>query len=209
MLEFVANPEEVARLSAAERVWVSSGRSAESIDAEFLDNAEAVRNTVLRRLVETGSDDYAEVRGLRLGSVTATPAKHLIGLAKAYLRSVDACTCSAFNPPCPTCSDDAVALAKVRIDGCELVDVCALARRWVLSPRALSYWFPIIEAMRETLEQVCCGSAEDGSFRGIVRATSNRLEQDMEALDYNATLQEQVGGLKRDLSQLEDEGRTA
>jgi hypothetical protein len=96
------------------------------------------------------------VSGLRFDRLTASSKDDAVALAQAFLRSIAACTCSAFNPPCPTCSDDAVALAKVRVDGCDVIDVCALERSWVLSPRALGYWVPVVDMFRQCLEQACC-----------------------------------------------------
>ena len=47
-------------------------------------------------------------------------------------------------------------MARVQVEDCEVVDVCALERHWVLTPRNLAYWFPIVEALRELLERRCC-----------------------------------------------------
>jgi hypothetical protein len=118
-----------------------------------------MRGRILHALTgsgQTACDDYRRLSALRFDRLTASSKGDAIALAEAFLRTIAACTCSAFNPPCPTGSDNAVALAMVRVDGCEVIDVCALERRWVLSPRALGYWVPVVEMFRRCLEQACC-----------------------------------------------------
>ena len=46
-----------------------------------------------------------------------------------------------------------------------MTEVCALERHWVLSPRALGYWIPVVEMFRACLEQACCGPYEGGGGR--------------------------------------------
>jgi hypothetical protein len=141
------------------------GTSASEAERAFVVGAEQIRNRILRDLRaghQTTCDEYRTVASMRFDRLTSDSKQDAVTLGQAYLRSVHACACSALHPPCQTCTDDAVALAKVRVDGCDVIEVCALERRWVLSPRALAYWFPVVERMRPMLEQACCGPLSGG-----------------------------------------------
>ena len=81
-------------------------------------------------------------------------------VAAALYELLTECACGAMNPPCPCCTDPAVALAAVKVDGCEVVEICALERRWVAGPRALSYWMPMLEQARARMARLCCGDRE-------------------------------------------------
>jgi len=65
------------------------------------------------------------------------------------------CVCMALNPPCEPCNDTGVLLACLKIKDCEVVEICNLDRRFVITPAALRYWlsFGEIEAV---LRQFCC-----------------------------------------------------
>jgi len=133
--------------------------SPDEADSAYVTGAEWMRGRILHALTgsgQTSCDDYRRVSGLRFDKLTASSKDDALALAEAFLRSIAAPVCSAFNPPCPSETDDAVALAKVHVDGCEVTDICALERRWVLSPRALGYWFPVVEMFRDCLQQACC-----------------------------------------------------
>ena len=69
------------------------------------------------------------------------------------------CVCAAINPSCAPCDDVAVVLAEVKIDGCEVVDICNLARRYPLTGTALRYWLPIDWLVCEA-ERICCAEAD-------------------------------------------------
>jgi hypothetical protein len=72
-----------------------------------------------------------------------------------YLRE---CICSALNPPCPPCDDPAVLLACLRVEGCEVRDICNLERTFVLTPVAFRYWMPFLRSFGNILERMCCDS---------------------------------------------------
>ena len=104
-----------------------------------------------------GCRDYTRLAGLRFDQSTPTrrgrrPAgPDLPGLIMA------GCLCDAANPPCPTCTELRVPLARVRTSRAATSSTSAsLERQWVLSPRALNYWFPVVEAVRELLRERCC-----------------------------------------------------
>jgi hypothetical protein len=145
-------------------------QTAAEVERAFVSGAERIRDRILRDLGAGGRttcDEYRKVSKMRFDGLTSESAKDAVALGQAYLRSARECSCAALHPPCPTCTDDAVALARVRVDGCHVIEVCALERRWVLSPRALGYWLPFVERLRPLLEQACCaalpGSAEPPS----------------------------------------------
>jgi hypothetical protein len=159
-----AQPD-LSDLGPLDRAWLAEGTTAHEAEQEYVAGAERMRRRILRDLAgrgQTSCDEYRRVNGMRFDRLSAASKDDAVTLGQAFVRSLAACTCSAFNPPAPTCTDDAVVLAKVRVDGCDVTDVCALERRWVLSPRALGYWFPVVEMFRHCLEQACCEPAASG-----------------------------------------------
>jgi hypothetical protein len=72
------------------------------------------------------------------------------------------CVCAALNPPCLPCEDLAVVLAEVTIDGCEVVEVCNLVRRYALTGTALRYWLPV-DWLLCHVEQFCCDEPDPRS----------------------------------------------
>src|SRR6266545_43894 len=69
------------------------------------------------------------------------------------------CICAAVNPPCAPCDDEAVVLAKVTVESCEVVEICNQARRHAVTGTALRYWLPL-EWLYCELEKACCGDAD-------------------------------------------------
>jgi hypothetical protein len=127
--------------------------------AEFVRGAEVVRTRILGDLARRGlgtCDDYRTVSHLSFDGLNDASRHAAISLGQAYLRSAAACSCAALHPPCPTWTDDAVALARVRVVGCDVTEVCSLERRWVLAPRSLDYWFPVVSMLRDAVEPGCC-----------------------------------------------------
>jgi hypothetical protein len=70
------------------------------------------------------------------------------------------CLCAAVNPPCAPCDDEAVVLAKVTVECCEVVEICNLARRHAVTGTALRYWLPL-EWLYCELEKACCGEPDN------------------------------------------------
>lgn len=68
------------------------------------------------------------------------------------------CICRAFNPPCASCDDTGVLLACIRVRDCNVVEVCNMARTYVLSPAAMRYWLPPITWLGDLLAKLCCPS---------------------------------------------------
>jgi hypothetical protein len=79
-------------------------------------------------------------------------------LAEAYERYVMDCVCLALNPPCAPCTDMGVLLACLEVDeeACEVVEICNLKRKFVITPTALRYWLPPIGILGELVEELCC-----------------------------------------------------
>ena len=82
------------------------------------------------------------------------------------------CVCAAVNPPCAPCEDDALVLAVVAVDRCEVVEICNQARRHAITGTALRYWMPI-EWLYCEIEKACCGDADKvkvlAQARGVLR----------------------------------------
>ena len=87
-------------------------------------------------------DDDPKAAAARADAALArTATERLLDALIRYLRQ---CICDAINPPCPPCDDPAVLLACLRVEGCEVVDICNLERTFVLTPVAMRYWMPFL-----------------------------------------------------------------
>jgi hypothetical protein len=91
---------------------------------------------------------------LRTGANLTVKSSNRLG--DLVIRYVRECICAALNPPCPPCDDPAVLLACLRIEDCEVVDICNLERTFVLTPVALRYWMPFLRSIGDLLERACC-----------------------------------------------------
>jgi hypothetical protein len=106
-------------------------------------------------------------------------AQTVIGAIRQILLD---CVCAAINPPCTPCEDTAVVLADVTIDGCEVTDICNLARRYPLTGTALGYWLPVDWLLCEA-EQICCGKPTESKMFSHVRGVLHALgENDKRSL---------------------------
>ncbi|MFI0820874.1 hypothetical protein ACH4TX_32740 [Streptomyces sp. NPDC021098] len=78
-------------------------------------------------------------------------------LATAVRRFLTDAACATLNPPCGDCTDTDVLLARVELDGCDVVRVCSATREQVL-PGGSAYgeWLPKLYRLRELAERVCC-----------------------------------------------------
>jgi hypothetical protein len=65
--------------------------------------------------------------------------------------------CRALLPPCPPCDDPAVLLATLEIRDCEVLDICNLERKLVLTGPNIRYWFPV-NLVGDLLESLCCAA---------------------------------------------------
>ena len=70
------------------------------------------------------------------------------------------CFCDNINPPCPACTDLGVLLACLEVRDCEVVRICNLERKFVLTPVALRYWFPILCQIGQAIEEQCCPAVD-------------------------------------------------
>jgi len=77
-------------------------------------------------------------------------------LAPMLNRFVLDCFCRNVLPPCRPCTDLGVLLACLEVDECEVVEICNLVRKLVLTPVSIDYWLP--RACR-TLTDLCCPEA--------------------------------------------------
>jgi hypothetical protein len=177
VLELAEARADLSTLGVEGRAWLAEGLTPEAAQHMYSTGGELVRTKVLGKLT-TGCEAYRKLSAMSFGKLSSTSPADAAILARMYGETVGACACSAFNPPCPACADDAVAIAKVHVENCEVTDVCALERRWLPTPRALSYWFPIVEMFRRNLADYCC--APDGERRSPVSATESEV---LEAVD--------------------------
>ena len=129
---------------------------------------------LLERAERAGATDCtlaAEVAAVRIPVITRTPddskdivedpgqaddlqaaAARLVTLTRRYVIS---CVCTAVNPPCPSCTDDAVLLAGIDVLDCDVQNVCQVVRQNVPTGPALRYWLAL-ERVPALLEKLCC-----------------------------------------------------
>jgi hypothetical protein len=172
ILNTAKEQQDLAAVGVQDQMLLGQGFSATEAEEAYVRDATRLRSRVLHGLVASGRSgcrEYRDVAGLKLDRLDERAAAEAKVLGRSFLTLFARCLCSAVNPPCPTCTDALVPIARVRVDGCDVVEVCALERHWVHSPRALAYWFPVVEAVRETLECRCCGE-ERCEKKGVVRA---------------------------------------
>jgi hypothetical protein len=153
------DPKQLAALGTAERIWLSEGTDAADAEATYVADAEALRGRLLNELERTGRGNCAErdvIGGLPLNRLDTNSRDHARTLARSFLSIIASCLCDLVNPPCPSCTETRVPLARIRIEDCRVTDVCALSRQWVLAPRTLNYWVPAVDMIRTLLIQRCC-----------------------------------------------------
>jgi hypothetical protein len=80
-------------------------------------------------------------------------------LVQILLDLVSECVCMALLPPCAPCDDMDVELACIRVQGCDVVEICNLSRHFVLAPASMRYWFGVGRIER-LAEQLCCPTEE-------------------------------------------------
>ena len=224
LLNTVAEQPDLSQLGPIDRGWLRAGTMPGEAERTFVTKADAAQGEVLRELTnqgQAGSEEFRSVSAMRFERFNERSASDLVRLASIFLRMANACTCAAFNPPCATCTDDAVEIAKVKVDGCDVVDVCELDRRWVLSPRAVGYWMPVVDELRGLLERICCGydkkrlpdegadEQETSTPYALVIQTGKRLQEnvvsvsgDEATLRAMADLQRQLDAVTRRLDKL-------
>jgi len=162
MRSLLQDPAALAQLSDLDRVWLTQGLTQTHAAAAYSAGAEQVRAATLRGLTTRGRSGcaaYRVVAGLGLDRLDATSIDAARMLADRYIEVLD-CLCDAVNPPCPTCTDPRVLLARIQVEGCDVVDVCDVVRRWVVGPRTLTYWLPIEQLLHGLLVDRCCSSCE-------------------------------------------------
>jgi hypothetical protein len=83
-------------------------------------------------------------------------------LASAVVQYVAGCVCASLLPPCGDCADSDVLLARLEVDDCEVLRICA-AERDQLLPGGPGYsaWLPVLYQARALAERVCCQPAPD------------------------------------------------
>jgi hypothetical protein len=98
-------------------------------------------------------------------------------LVRVYIRMLENCICDALLPACPPCDETGVLLACLEVRDCQVVDICNLERRFVLTAPNFRYWFPVY-AFGDLLERFCCvgikrgRTAEDIAKSSLVRPTT-------------------------------------
>lgn len=100
-----------------------------------------------------------DVESIRIPGENATAEewrRALTQLHEAWVRYLKDCICAAFNPPCAPCDDPGVLLACLTVKDCEVIEICNLKRKFVISGPALRYWLPPLNMLGDLLEKLCC-----------------------------------------------------
>ncbi len=131
------------------------------------DLASATANLRLRRpsraFVRT---EWKDLRAAALATDLSAPqtpeaaqtlVKDSVQEIREFLLEILECLCEAFLPPCPQPKDLAVLLARLRVEECDVLEICNAVRKVVLSPLALGYLESSHRYWRKTLETFCCG----------------------------------------------------
>jgi len=77
-------------------------------------------------------------------------------LVTAIISVIRKCLCESVFPPCPDCTDTGVLLACLKVRDCEIVDICNLERKFVVSSAAVRYWNVPGRFFKQLMEYVCC-----------------------------------------------------
>jgi hypothetical protein len=109
---------------------------------------------LLREVRTTKRPTLPKGTGLKAGAEQlAEMVETFGGLLGLYAQQA---VCACLLPPCPECKDMAVLLASLRVQKCEVVEVCNLARTFVLTGPALRYWVPLVGLLGKAVEHLCC-----------------------------------------------------
>jgi hypothetical protein len=147
-----------ARLLMITKGFIFEPRDLESSVAPMM----ALRKELLDRLDRSPRRSdcrlLPDVLAIRLPDPEAITgwAEASMALSDAWSRYLKDCFCAAINPPCGPCDDPAVLLACLEVKDCEVVEICNLKRKFVISPTALRYWLPPLNYLGDLLEQLCC-----------------------------------------------------
>ncbi|XVV15533.1 hypothetical protein ACQP2X_14670 [Actinoplanes sp. CA-131856] len=89
-------------------------------------------------------------------------------LTAAVRRFVTDAACATLNPPAIDCTDTDVLLARLELDGCDVVRVCSATREQVL-PGGSAYgeWLSKLAPLRHLAQQICCEPAPERHRTGI------------------------------------------
>jgi hypothetical protein len=165
---YAANPFEAAPASDELQLLRSGMATGNRQLARLRVDAAQLRNFLAERLSRsarlTSCDLLDRLHRVRLGDgegITIDDAervsKTVEELAAILLEHMRDCLCLALNPACaPPCDDPAVLLASLELRDCEVIEICNMSRRFVLSPAALRYWLPPLGMLGTLLERACC-----------------------------------------------------
>ncbi len=160
-------------------------------------------------------DDFAT--GLD-GSQVERLSRSALRIALILLEYLRDCVCLALNPVCSDCKDPRVLLACLEVRDCEVVDICNMSRRFVLSPAAMRYWLPPLSSLGDLIERFCCEyefglPAEDPTYDDFYRRETQYIaHQPLRSpafADADPRVTEAADALSVDTGRLESIGRAA
>jgi hypothetical protein len=128
---------------------------------DLIDRSPHLVHCNLRKRVLALQPDPPDPNSPATPAGAVTPAAPTSGTAYQQLVAIfldlyKECVCESLLPPCPSCDDPGVLLACLKVRDCDVIEICNLGRRFVLSPVALRYWLGG-DRLGAILEQFCCG----------------------------------------------------
>jgi hypothetical protein len=202
-------PSEVRRSTEALR-FASNTPYDMPIQNELQNRMERVRDWLLGQIDRRGL--YADCKLRELVQTIRVPQSNqpdtavmnaAMELARAFLRYLIDCICAALNPPCTPCEDQGVKLACVEVEDCEVLRICNLERKFVLSWPAIRYWVPLLKNIGDAFESLCCELGRKLEYRPVKRDTVEapieyRSRHFQEAAPRSAVVEEEpLSGLLR------------
>jgi len=205
----MAQPLEAEASKRAEVTALAGGLAyTRELEDRLVKSVEVVRDDLLAerypavKLTPVWRARLAQVRRAALppekeAALTANRLKQLRDntqvVLNAKLQNAVKCVCGALNPPCQPCEDLGVRLACIEVKDCEVVDVCNLERKWVITPVALRYWIPHLHWLGEAWEVECCENLGPSSGAGKAKLRARGKTQLPDTPGFRA-LTQLIGG---------------
>lgn len=189
------------RLSYEGYLYAYNTLSSAELNRQVNNALENFRNWLLRKMHQC--PPTTECSLIQEVSAVVVPARETLDeatlvaldiLARALLRYLLDCLCTALIPPCPTCEDPAVKLACLDVSQCQVDHICNLERSFLLTEHNLRYWLPFLHGFGELLETLCCEFSRklDQPLFGSVRKRC-REEEAVEASQAQAQILDERG----------------
>ncbi|GAA2229886.1 hypothetical protein GCM10010232_15170 [Streptomyces amakusaensis] len=136
------------------RDWLLGRLDLSTVDTDCALRSDTVRVDLPPPLPAPPPDSVEKVTAADLRQIAEATA----ALTTAVRRFLTEAACATLSPPHSDTTDTDVLLARVELDGCDVVRVCFATREQVL-PGGSAYgeWLPKLYRLRELAGRLCCG----------------------------------------------------